>query len=144
MNTWVVVASAARARIFEVAGHGGAMHEIFDQVNAEDRLHARDLKSDRPGRSYDRVGGQRHAMETPVDPKEENAIRFAGDLLKKLAADQYEKRFDDLCIVAPPHFLGLMREHMDDRLVPLLRGEVVKDLTRESAKVIREHVAALL
>jgi protein required for attachment to host cells len=144
MKTWVVVASAARARFFEANGKAGALQEVKNLVNPEDRLQSQALKTDKPGRAFDRTGGQRHAMGTAVDPKEQVAIRFAKQVAEALDADHYQKRFDALCVVAPPHFLGLLRGHMGNGLTRTVRGEVTNDLTQEDARSVQEHVAHLL
>ena len=144
MKTWVVVASAARARIFEVDGRCEPLQEVMDLVNPEDRLQAQALKSDKPGRAFDRLGGQRHAMGTTVSPKEQVAIRFAKQVVDRLDADWHRGRFDSLCVVASPHFLGLLRDRMGNSLTRAVRGEVINDLTRQDLRSVQAHVAHLL
>jgi protein required for attachment to host cells len=144
MKTWVVVASAARARFFEVNSGREPLLEVMDLVNPEDRLRSQALKSDKPGRAFDHMGGQRHAVGTAVDPKEQVAIRFAKQVTDRLEADQHQGRFDHLCVVAPPHFLGLLRGHMRGSLARAVTGEVTNDLTQENVRSVREHVAHLL
>lgn len=144
MKTWVLVASAARARVFEVNSKREPMHEIRDLVNPEDRLQSQDLKSDKPGRAFDRMGGQRHAMGTAVDPKEQLAIRFAKQVADQLDSDRHQRRFDALCVVAPPHFLGLLRDHMGHGLSRTVKGEVTNDLTQQDVSSVQQHVAHLL
>lgn len=144
MKTWVVVASAARARFFEVNGRREPLLEIRDLVNPEDRLQEQALKSDKPGRAFDHGGGHRHALGTAVAPKEQAAIRFAKQVTEQLAADRHQGLFDSLCLVAPPHFLGLLRSHMGNGLSRAVRGEVTNDLTRQDARAVQEHVAHLL
>jgi protein required for attachment to host cells len=144
MKTWVVVASAARARIFEVNGRREPLHEIKDLVNPEDRLQSQALKSDKPGRAFDHMGGQRHAVGTAVDPKEQVAIRFAKQVAEQLDSDRNQGRFEALCVVAPPHFLGLLRGHMGNGLTRTVTGEVINDLTQQDIRSVQEHVAHLL
>lgn len=55
MKTWVVVASAARARIFESKGRHGSLRELKDMLNPEDRRQSQVLKSDKPGRAFDHI-----------------------------------------------------------------------------------------
>lgn len=144
MKTWVVVASAARARIFEVDGRCEPLQEVMDLVNPEDRLQAQALKSDKPGRAFDRQGGQRHAMGTTVSPKEQVAIRFAKQVVDRLDADRHRGRFGKLCVVASPHFLGLLRDRMGNSLTRAVRGEVINDLTQQDLRSVQAHVAHLL
>jgi protein required for attachment to host cells len=144
MKTWVVVASAARARMFEALGRREPLHEVKDMVNPEDRLQQQDFQTDRPGRAFDSLGGHRHAMGSAVDPKEQAAIRFAKEVVDELEAARHAKRFEALCVVASPHFLGLLRERMSDPLGRSVKGDLTKDLTREDVASVKSHVAHLL
>jgi protein required for attachment to host cells len=144
MKTWVVVASAARARFFEANGGRDPLHELKDLVNPEDRLQSQALKTDKPGRAFDHLGGQRHAMGTAVDPKEQLAIRFAKQVAEQLDSDRHRGRFEALCVVASPHFLGLLRNHMSTGVARTVRGEVTNDLTQQDVGSVQEHVAHLL
>ncbi|MEY6430787.1 host attachment protein [Thioalkalicoccus limnaeus] len=143
MKTWVIVASATRARLFETSGPRKPLEEILDLSNPEERLLTQEIESDKPGRVFDRVGGQRHATQTAVDAKEQVAVRFAKAVVERLASGRYEKRFDALYVVAPPHFLGLLRDQMSVPLSETVKGEVVKDLTREDAAEIQSQLARL-
>jgi protein required for attachment to host cells len=49
-----------------------------------------------------------------------------------------------LIVVAPPHFLGLLRQQMGDALAGAVEHEVTKDLTRENRGALQAHVAELL
>lgn len=144
MKTWVVVASAARARMIESAGPRTPLRELSDLVNPQERLHPRELKTDKPGRAVDSLGGQRHAVQTAVEPKEQEAIRFAKQAIETLESGLQAGRFDALYLVAPPHFLGLLRAQMSPALARAVRGELVKDLTRERLSDLAEHLAPLL
>jgi len=144
MKTWVVVASAARARIFEANGRCEPLQELKDLVNPEDRLQAQALRADKPGRAFDHLGGQRHAVGTAVDPKEQVAIRFAKQVADQLDSDRHHRRFDTLCVAAPPHFLGLLRGQMPSGLARTVRGEVTSDMTQQDARWVQEHLAHLL
>jgi protein required for attachment to host cells len=144
MKTRVLVASAARARMFDVNGRREPLVVVKELANPEHRLQAQALKSDKPGRAFDRTGGQRHAVGTSVDPKEQIAIRFAKQVMEQLETDRHRSRFDSLCVVAPPHFMGLLREHMGSSLTQMVRGEVINDLTQQETDSVREHVAHLL
>jgi protein required for attachment to host cells len=144
MKTWVVVASAARARLFEVGGRHDRWTEVADLVNPDDRLARQAFTSDEPGRAVNSARGQHHTMEPTIDPKERAAVEFARELVGKLESGLYEKQFAGLIVVAPPHFLGLLREHMSAALGGVVQHEIGKDLTREEARSLQAHVAELL
>ena len=131
MKTWVAVASGARARLFESSARWDPLREVADLVNPEEPLPARALKSDRPGRSVDARGGRGHAMQTRVGPKEQVARRFAKRVTAELASGFNRHAFDRLLLVAPPHFLGLLRGEMAPALARSVSAELPKDLTRE-------------
>ena len=61
--TWVVVADQSAARIFEAARATGALEEIASYAHAEGRAHARDLKTDQPGRAFDSIAGFSWSVE---------------------------------------------------------------------------------
>lgn len=143
MKTWVVVASAARARVFEIEGRKKPLKELFDLVHPEERLYRRDLKTDKHGRAYDRVGGQRHTVETPVDPKEKENIDFARQLLDRLDRERYAHHFENMYLVSPPHFLGLLRDNMSDGLARTVQGTLIKDLTKQDAASVQDHLVHL-
>ena len=144
MKTWVIVASAARARIFEEAGRTKPWDEVMDLVNSDGRLLRQDMISDKPGRVVDGARGQHHTMDPAADPKEEAARSFARELAEELKSALNDRRCEQLILVAPPHFLGLLREQADDRLARAVKAEITKDLTREDAASLRAHVAELL
>ncbi len=144
MKTWVVVASAARARIFDRAGIKGPLTEAADLVNPEDRLLRQDIVSDRPGRATDRQGGQRHGVDSRSDPKEQLARRFAGEVVGWLESQRRSKSFDHLYLVSSPHFLGLLREQMGRELSDTIKAERAKDLTHEKADMLQKHLQEIL
>ncbi|MCG6966930.1 MAG: host attachment protein [Chromatiaceae bacterium] len=144
MNTWVVVASAARARVFEASGRHTPWEEVMDLVNTDDRQMRREFSSDKPGRVVDSSRGQRHTLDAAVDPKEQAAERFAREVVGQLQAGLQDRRFESLCVVAAPHFLGLLRQNMADPLARTVKDELAKDLTREDAGSLHTHVADLL
>lgn len=143
MKTWVVVASAARARVFDRAGINGPLTEKADLVNPQERLLRQDIESDRPGRATDRQGGQRHGMASKSDPKEEGAKRFANEVVAWLEAKRRDKSFDALYLVSSPHFLGHLRECMGRDLASTVKAERAKDLTHETAASLQEHLQAI-
>jgi len=143
MKTWVIVASAARARIFNVSGQHDPWEEVLDLVNSEDRLLRQEFASDKPGRVVDGARGQHHTMDPSVDPKERAAARFAREVVEQLKSGLNGRRFEQLTVVASPHFLGLLREQMDDELARTVKHEIIKDLTREDATSLPARVAEL-
>jgi protein required for attachment to host cells len=140
----VLVADSAVARIFTARGPDGPLNEVESLSHTASRLHERDLASDRPGRTFDSVGGGRHAKELEVSPKEEEAVRFAEQLAERMHAGRTAGEFDRLMVVAAPRFLGLLREKLDPATRALVGFELDKDLTRHIPEEIRSHLPGKL
>ena len=137
---YVLVADSAVARIFTARGPDGPLNEVESLSHTASRLHERDLASDRPGRTFDSVGGGRHAKELEVSPKEEEAVRFAEQLAERMHAGRTAGEFDRLMVVAAPRYLGLLREKLDPATRALVGFELDKDLTRHIPEEIRSHL----
>jgi len=144
MKTWVMVANATRARLFELTGRHAPLAELQALVWPEARLKGHEIESDRPGRAFSSRGNQRHAMEPGLPPKEEEAMHFAKHLVQLLQQGLDAHRFDELCVVASPHFLGLLRSEMGTVLKRAVTHDLVKDLTMEGPDRIGDEVRALL
>lgn len=124
-----VVANRSGARIFVKSGHEPPMlvHAID---HPQGRAHERELRTDKPGRTFASWSGQsvRHALGKKVLPHEEDLIDFTAELAQHLAKDRAEANYDDLTIVAEPHFSGVLLEHLDTDLRRAISHSVHKDL----------------
>lgn len=141
-DIWVMVANSAKARIFKAENQ--LLKEIEILEHPESRLHDRDLVSSKPGRTYDSVGPGRHAIEPLTSPKLNEFNFFAKTLSTFLHEAQRQGHFDRLYIIAPPTFLGLLRETLSPSTVQLIAGEVNKDITTFEPEVIRGHLPFML
>jgi protein required for attachment to host cells len=98
------------------------------------------MQSDRPGRAFERVGDVRHAMEPAVDPKRQEATKFAKEISEYLTRRRQRRRFDKLILVAAPQFLGLLRKALDPATAKRVRQEISKNLVQYEAEEIRQHL----
>lgn len=137
---WVLVADSAVGRIFRAPTSSGNLEEFESLTHSASRLHGRELGSDRPGRTYDRVGGGRHATEPRTDPTEVESARFAEQLASRLNAARAGGEFQRLMLVAAPHFLGMLRKNLDPATRASVTLELDQDLTRFSPDEIRKHL----
>lgn len=129
MNTlWIISANRSFAKIYEAKGHGHSIKEVQHLDNPDGRKKNSELGSDKPGRSFDRVGGGRHALGTQVDPREHELQGFLFKLVHLLDEGLKSKSFNQLAIVAPPHVLGALTQELPEQLRKLLIKEVPKDL----------------
>ncbi|HSM19449.1 MAG TPA: host attachment protein [Hyphomicrobiales bacterium] len=143
-RSWIVVADGASARIFENHGPGKGL----SARPAEEMHHAtppsRDIDADRPGRSHDRMGPGRHAMEPPTDAHREEKRRFADDLARHLNEAAQGGSFDRLILVAAPKTLGDLRQALGKAAAAKLDGELAKDLTKVPDHELPSHLGEVI
>ena len=99
-QTWVIVAEAGRARIFALQGLQSPLKELEDLVNPEARAPEHDLASDRPGRTTDSVGGQRHAKQPQTSPGERVVQNFARTVADHIERARTHGEFEHLIVAA--------------------------------------------
>jgi protein required for attachment to host cells len=146
-RTWIVVADGARARFFAPSADAKKFVSVksADMVAPASRQHVRDLKSDKPGRSYSSSrSGMRHALEPPHDYHKLEKRRFTASLAEALDAAYEREEFDQLILVAPRRTLGELRGLLSKRVQANVRKEIAKDLTNETAAGLWRHLAPLM
>ena len=127
--TWILVADSARARLFFNDGPGKGVKPVSDKVFRHATPPGREIMSDRPGRTFDSVGGGRHAKEPRTDPRKVEKRSFAHELAAMLDEGLKQGKFERLVLVAPPGELGLLREELSAAVQKRVSAELNKDLT---------------
>jgi protein required for attachment to host cells len=139
MKLWILVANAAGARFLEMDGLKESPRLIHSIAHPQGRAKAQDLVSDRPGRVHDGSGSD--SMGATTGPKEVVAEEFVRQIAAFLRKEYDARRFAALAILAPAHFLGLIRES----LAPEVRKTVVfgesKDLAHIETGRLAPHLA---
>jgi protein required for attachment to host cells len=136
METRVIVADNARARIFtshDVLNH---LAEQADFIHGEAHLANRDLVADDAGKS----GYPRDSLDPATSAKELQTLNFAKLLARHLKDMHSEQHFDQLILIAPPKFLGLLRKELPNPLDQLVERTIHKDLTTSSLEEIIEYI----
>jgi protein required for attachment to host cells len=143
-TTWVLVADAARARIFEWLSPLSDIVEVTDLVNPEGRLREGMLTSDRPGRVFDSHGHDSgHPMRSAHSAKDNAASTFAKQINDQLATALRDGKYERLVLVAPPEFLGRLRSQLDDQVSKKVIECVGLDLTKAKADAIKSRLPVL-
>jgi protein required for attachment to host cells len=138
METRVIVANNARARIF--VSHDVLNHLVEEEgfVHEEAHLSNRDLVSDAAGKTRDSHG----SFDSETSPKEHEAENFAVLLARRLKEMHNERHFDQLILIAPPAFLGLLRKHLHKPLDKLVERTIHKDLSTAAIDDIIDSIRA--
>jgi protein required for attachment to host cells len=139
-ETWVLVADSARAHVYRLKRVEKVLDPAWQHEPVGSRLPSKAIGSDRPGRTFDSVGGGRHAKEPPTDPARYEKERFAHDVIERLEDDMKRHAFEKLIIVAAPQFLGDLRAAMSPQLAGCVELELNKDLSKLKPSEIFEHL----
>jgi protein required for attachment to host cells len=146
--TWIVSANASRARFFAQANAAGPLDEVTDMVNEASRLRQRDLETDSPVGDL-AASASSHGTSAPTTPstyepkqsaKEHEAELFARQVADYLVKAHNEGRFQELCLIASPEFLGMLRKLVEPRLHAALRLSINKDYTHSGARELQQQM----
>lgn len=141
IRTWVLVADAARATVLENKGRGTGLHAVDGLSFTHDSDASHELGRDRPSRTHQSVGPGRSSVEPKSDPHTEQKRDFARILADALASGHARHAFDKLVVVAPPAFLGMLRDALPKPVADLVTAEIAKDLTKTPVIELAEHLA---
>lgn len=141
--TWILVADRARARLLCPSSNGDRLTELEGFVNPDGRKPPRIFNRDRP-RSIESVGNARHIIEPHTSAEQKTAERFARDLADMLELGRQKQRFERLILVAPPRFLGVLKDALNPRVRGCVTAHVDRDLTTLPIHELDTHLASFL
>lgn len=142
--TWLVVADSSKARFFLTDSRTGPIEEIESIVHTEARLPEHEMTSDQPGKSGGNGGSGGHAYQSKVSPKEQENINFAKSIASALDEARKKEKFKQIILVAPPDFLGNLRQSLNTQTKKLVFFELAKNLSQLKAEEINEHLTECL
>lgn len=128
-NTWVLIADSSRARLYSVPQRGKPWTLLDEYSHSASRVSEGGLSTDQPGRSHGSgiAKDARSAMESKTSPKEIEAEHFAHELVEVLHLGHGQQAYERIVLVAPPHFLGLLRKGVNGAVNKLITASVDKD-----------------
>jgi protein required for attachment to host cells len=143
-RSWIVIADGAQARILENSGPGKGLTPMPSEDRHRELPPSRDIDADRPGRTHDRFGPGRHAMEPPSDAHREEKRRFAEELAGQLNSAALKQSYDRLILVAPAKTLGDLRQALNKEAAARVDGELSKDLTKIPDHELAGHLGGVI
>jgi protein required for attachment to host cells len=128
-ETLVLIADAARARLFATRRQAPwQLLQAFDHPAGAAR--GIDLVSDRPGRVQQSIAdGRRSAADPKTSPHEVEMEVFARGLADALDTAVAARHPRAVVLVAPPRFLGRLREAISTPVRALVGASLDQDLT---------------
>ena len=138
----VLVANAARARLFERDTDNGALRETASFVHPQSRMKGSELGRDRPGQVF--KGEARTTYEPPTGPHQKASTEFARELAQRLDRLALTRRYPRLAVLASNPFLGDLNKELGDATRKLLQAAVALDLTTFDGAELEHRVAEAL
>jgi len=135
---WILVADSANARILATTARTAMPTEVKRLEHPEGRLKESELVTDQPGRSRE-SRGQGHAMQEASATEHEEML-FAGEIVQTLDKARQEGKFESLILVAPPRFLGMIRQKLNGPLEKAVIQSVDKNLVAEDESTIHQNI----
>ena len=141
---WILIADRSRALILHALPNGARPFPVlYSFDHPESRLTGCEVNSDASGR-IQLPGVARTTVEPHEDRKHVESRRFARQIVDALEHGRQEGRFDRLFVIAPPMFLGVLRESWPSPLRHHIAAEVIKDLMQLPEAERQQRVEEIL
>lgn len=135
MDTWILVADGSRGRLFSSPNKGQPWTLVQEFTHPASRAKNRDIDPKERGRAQQSFGaGHRPAMEPRTAPKEVEAEHFAHELANAMSDGVQRRACSAVALVAPPHFLGHLKDMLDPQAQKCLVAAIDKDYTMSDSR----------
>lgn len=123
-----------------MARHGTSLSLMEALHHPEGRVKEHDIKSDKPGRSFDSHGHGRHALESHDGPHSHEMGNFVRSIAHRLDQGRQRNEFTELVLIAEPHLMGLLRDALDKNTARLVIRSLSKDLQNVAIHDLWPHL----
>ncbi|MFZ5555982.1 MAG: host attachment protein [Pseudomonadota bacterium] len=142
-NTWILVANASKAHLYLNDGPKKGLKKLKEFDHAASREKGSQLVSDRPGHNKSRGNGHGSYI-SQTEPKQAEAQHFAIELSRVLGHGRSTNEYQRLILVAPPAFMGELRNHLDPHTLHLVSDSFEKDYTKVPPKELHGHLESCI
>jgi protein required for attachment to host cells len=140
-TTWILVAGSSRALLYAADDGVKAWTLLKEFAHPASRVSEGGLTTGPAGRTHgSATGGARSAMESKTSPKEVQFEHFAHELANALQDGHGRNACSRIVLIAPPHFLGLLRKTISGPVSKRVVAAVDKDYLHLSEEQIRRHL----
>lgn len=140
-RSWLLVADSSRARIFayDKKDDDWDLEEQLDHPGSRKRTS--ELVTDQQGQGRQSgTGGYAPAKSNETDAHANEEVKFARQLSERLTSGFDQRSYARLGLVAPPHFLGLLRKNLADHIGRTLFLELGKDYAADSEAELKDRL----
>lgn len=144
-NIWVLIADGAQAQIYVAKSvNPPKLTALKDGRFVGEKTMTRDLESDRPGVTFESVGGSRHAIERRSNAHQRLEDKFVKTVAGTVNKAARSKLFDHIIVVSPPRALAQFRKTLNKTAQSKTKLEIKGDWTKLSRLEIESHLARRL
>lgn len=148
-TTWIVIAHQAGARILQRQtgqAHSKKLTQVRELQNPDGRKKNGEIESDRSGHTYTAMRGTTgtRSMGHEETAHQRVASNFARSIASELEAGRVAHAFDDLVLVAEPHFLGVLKAALDRPTSRTISAVLGKDLAHVPLHDMAGHINSTL
>jgi len=141
--TWIVVANAYQAQLYERAKPKDSLQPLESFVHPESRLKSAELNDDQPGSTMTQGGG--HTAYSPaMEMKDKEQEKFARQIVDRLQQGVHGDHCGALMLFASPAMLGVIRSLLDAPSAKLVEHSAAIDLTAFSGRELEARIAQQL
>jgi protein required for attachment to host cells len=128
---YILVADSSQAKLFRAEKPLKTLEIIFEKDHIQGRQKRSDIDSDRAGVRNSSTKGS-HSFAGDKDSHKHEEEMFAKSLCNMLESEYKHRKYDGLILVAPPHFLGFIRQHLSKDCMSVLVKSINKNLVKQT------------
>lgn len=143
MTTWILIADSSGAKLFSAERREDTWTLLKQFEHPEGRETSQEISpSSPPGRMQQgqSAGGHHTAVQQRTTPKEAEVERFAQHLASHLEEAIAQRQYDQVVLVAPPHFLGALRGALGKQTEKHARATLARDVIMFEPAEIRQRL----
>ncbi|AZG15948.1 MULTISPECIES: host attachment protein [Cupriavidus] len=153
-TVWILVADEGVARVLAPQGDNARLEEVEKVTDAGAHADNADLRRDAYGRrgqapvqgDAGHPGAHAGRTATVVSSAGEDALHQEAQLFSRRVAKLLEdarnrQRFDELVVIAPPRFLGLLRQALPASVSDAITREIGKDYCQLDNRTLQQRLA---
>src|SRR5579862_2916652 len=135
----VVNTNSNICRIYHYNKHPAQLTLLKEINHPENKLKSGDLTSDRPGH-YQGNKSSRGAYSPSMKAKDVEIENFSREIAKELNQERNKNEYDELIVIAPPHMIGLLNQHINKHVANLVINKIEKNLLHLSEHELLEFL----
>ncbi len=139
-NLLILAMNSRQACFYKQPKRFAELHSLCEIKPEVIVKHNIDIDADRQGRSFDRYGAGRHAMQPATDSIEHHHMVFIRQALQKMQQLYIDSQCEALLIIAGPKLVGYIRKQMDHHKQP----EKIDYIVRNPAGLSADELQAII